>query len=139
MKHEAATMVKELKATIKIVRSLDDLLEGTMPSLYPHEIYVHGNYELARKMQQRLKVPTMKKSGFEVRNPAMQIIKDGIKVHVFITDLPPHCRIVQKQVVLPAQDALPERSSTVREIVCDDPRSTPPEEMAGGHLESPIA
>ena len=127
MKHQATIMVNELKATIKIVRSLDELLEKTMPSIYPHEIYVHGNYELARKIQQRLKVLVMKKSGFEQRNPAMRILKDGIIIHVFLSDLPPRCRMVDVTRTVPAQEALPEREEVVRKIVCDDPLPKLPE------------
>ena len=127
MKHQATKMVDELKATIKIIRRLDELLEGTMPSIYPHEIYVHGNYELARKIQQRLKILAMKKSGFEQRNPAMRLTIDGVTVHVFLSDLPPRCRMVERMRTLPAQEALPEREEVVRAIVCDDPLPKLPE------------
>ncbi len=126
--NDAAKLIKEAKQAIHILRRISNLIENRTPSLYDNVVYVHGDYALAREIQQRLKVVTMKKIMEATSIKAMRMQVGETYVHVFISDLPPHCRFVDKPIMLPAQDALPERSSTVREIECDDLRPKLPEE-----------
>lgn len=43
----------------------------------------------------------------------------GVKLHIYVRELPPSCRIVETQELLPAEPAKPERLVTVRKVKCD--------------------
>ena len=119
---DAARLIREAKQAIHVLRRISNLIEGKLPSLYDNVIYVHGDYALAREIQKRLKIVTMKKLMEATNIKAMRMQMGSTYVQVFISDLPPHCHWVSKTITLPAQEALPERDEVTREIVCDDPR-----------------
>ncbi len=116
--NNADRVMNELDKAKSILFNIRDIVgEDYLVSYSIGTIYVYANYDIARQIQKRLNVSIMRKNSFDLEiAKGMGMVIGDVKMHVYITDLPPNCRVEERQVTIPAR---PERTTTEKVVVCE--------------------